>query len=346
VEFDNPHGLAVDSSNNVYVAENGNRIQKFASNGSFITTWGTEGSGAGQFELPQSVAVDVSGNVYVADTGNIRIQKFFPSPTITMTVSGYGTVASSPAGISCPSSSCSSLFYPGSPVTLTASPIPGAGTFQSWGGDCSSCSGTTCLVTMNSSKTCSATFVAVTYPLNVTISGNGSVHSTNITPAGQSPFSCNTTGACTPVLYQYGTVVRLNATSSTDYKFYSWSLCQGTDPCDVTILGVTNLTATFAYVKPVRVILSDGITQLNADGYDTLSSAYAVAPTNSTIQARTFNFLLEPQNLLNLTRGTTVSIRGGFDETFTTQGVNSIFKGVLKINSGSLSVNHLVVQQP
>ena len=53
-----------------------NRIQKFDSTGGFITKWGSEGSGDGQFYDPYGVAVDSSGNVYVADSYNNRIQKF------------------------------------------------------------------------------------------------------------------------------------------------------------------------------------------------------------------------------------------------------------------------------
>ena len=70
-------GVAVDSSGNVYVADtNNNRIQKFDSSGTFITKWGSSGTGDGQFEYPTGIAVDSSGNVYVADTDNHRIQKF------------------------------------------------------------------------------------------------------------------------------------------------------------------------------------------------------------------------------------------------------------------------------
>ncbi len=69
--------MTVDSSGNVYVADYGNnRIQKFDSNGNFITKWGSQGSGDGQFIQLNDVAVDSSGNVYVADYGNNRIQKF------------------------------------------------------------------------------------------------------------------------------------------------------------------------------------------------------------------------------------------------------------------------------
>jgi tripartite motif-containing protein 71 len=43
---------------------------------SFITKWGSQGEGDGQFHFPTDVALDSSDNVYVADTNNNRIQKF------------------------------------------------------------------------------------------------------------------------------------------------------------------------------------------------------------------------------------------------------------------------------
>lgn len=41
-----------------------------------MRTWGTQGSGEGQFQDPRGIAVDEAGNVYVADSSNHRIQKF------------------------------------------------------------------------------------------------------------------------------------------------------------------------------------------------------------------------------------------------------------------------------
>src|SRR5207247_3736753 len=68
---------ATDASGNVYVVDAVNhRIVKFDANGTFLTAWGSKGSGYGQFDEAFGVATDRSGHVYVADAGNERIQKF------------------------------------------------------------------------------------------------------------------------------------------------------------------------------------------------------------------------------------------------------------------------------
>ena len=87
-----PYGVAVDSSGNVYVADNSNHlIQKFDSSGAFITKWGLFGDGDGEFNWPQGVAVDSSGNVYVDDYGNNRIQKFNSSGAFLLKWGSEGT---------------------------------------------------------------------------------------------------------------------------------------------------------------------------------------------------------------------------------------------------------------
>ena len=76
-QFNLAHGIAVDASRNVYVADTYNhRIQKFDSDGNFIRMWGRQGQGKGQFDKPMGITVDSSGNVYVAGQRNHRIQKF------------------------------------------------------------------------------------------------------------------------------------------------------------------------------------------------------------------------------------------------------------------------------
>jgi tripartite motif-containing protein 71 len=51
-------------------------IQKFDRDGNFISKFGTEGNGDGQFSHPIGVVADSFGCIYVADLQNHRIQKF------------------------------------------------------------------------------------------------------------------------------------------------------------------------------------------------------------------------------------------------------------------------------
>lgn len=55
-----------------------NCIQKFDSNGNFITKWGRKGGGDGEFDSPSAIALGPDGSVYVKDLLNWeeRIQKF------------------------------------------------------------------------------------------------------------------------------------------------------------------------------------------------------------------------------------------------------------------------------
>jgi len=92
-KFEIPHSIAFDLLGNVYVTDTDNdRVQKFTSNGTFITKWGTEGSRDGQFLKPEGIDIDSLNNIYVADTGNSRIQKFTSNSTF---ITKWGTAKSS-----------------------------------------------------------------------------------------------------------------------------------------------------------------------------------------------------------------------------------------------------------
>jgi sugar lactone lactonase YvrE len=92
--------VAVDRAGFVYVADAGNhRIQKFSADGTFVTKWGTQGQGNGQFESPSGVAVDAAGSVYVTDSGNHRVQKFTSSGSF---LTKWGTPGSGDGQFSSP----------------------------------------------------------------------------------------------------------------------------------------------------------------------------------------------------------------------------------------------------
>ena len=70
-------GIAIGPKGNVLVADFYNhRVQKFAPDGTFLTSFGRRGKGRGALRYPIAVAVASDGNVFVADYGNNRITKW------------------------------------------------------------------------------------------------------------------------------------------------------------------------------------------------------------------------------------------------------------------------------
>ena len=93
--FNNPSGVAVDGSGNVFVADYGdNAVKEIVAAGGYATV-NTLGSG---FKSPLGAAVDGSGNVFVADFGHSAVKEILAAGgyvTVNTIASGFNT----PAGV-------------------------------------------------------------------------------------------------------------------------------------------------------------------------------------------------------------------------------------------------------
>jgi hypothetical protein len=108
-KLNNPLGVAVDGSGNVYISErSNNRIRKVSGTTGVITTLagtgvaGFSGDGgpatAAQLNGPHSLAVDGSGNVYFSEIENNRIRKVSGTTGVITTLAGTGVAGSSSDG--------------------------------------------------------------------------------------------------------------------------------------------------------------------------------------------------------------------------------------------------------
>src|SRR5205823_6614231 len=76
--FNHPTDVAVAPTGEIYVSDGygAARVHKFAADGKHLLSWGTRGTGPGEFNLPHSVWVDTPERILVADRENHRVQVF------------------------------------------------------------------------------------------------------------------------------------------------------------------------------------------------------------------------------------------------------------------------------
>ena len=192
----------------------------------------------------------LSGTNYTTGpvTADCTITATFELNTYALTVNKAGTGAGTVTG--------SGTYIHGASVNVTANADAGS-IFTGWSVDCSGTASTTA-ITMNSARTCTATF-ELTYVLTVNKAGAG---------AG------TVTGAGT---YGYGASVNVTASTDADSIFTGWSVdCSGTtSPTAVIMDRAKTCTATFA-VKNYALTISKAGT-----GSGTLTGPGSYSPGSS-----------------------------------------------------------------
>lgn len=204
------------------------------------TTYTVTGLGFGTYYFAVT-AYDISGNEsgYSNEASKtFSDQNLSVILTVTRADTGSGTVTSSPAGISC-GSDCTEPYPHGTGVTLTATPASGS-TFTGWGGDADCSDG---VVTLDASKTCTATFTLLpqNVALSVSVIGSGTVTSN---PSGiNCPSDCSES-------YTPGTSVNLTATPGNSYTFTGWggdcAFAETSPTCSLTMDAPKAVTVTFS----------------------------------------------------------------------------------------------------
>ncbi|MGI9658733.1 MAG: 6-bladed beta-propeller [Gaiellaceae bacterium] len=76
--FNHPTGIAVAPGGVIYVSDGyaNAAVHRFSPEGELLGSWGSPGSGPGEFMTPHAVAIDAGERVFVADRDNDRVQIF------------------------------------------------------------------------------------------------------------------------------------------------------------------------------------------------------------------------------------------------------------------------------
>jgi hypothetical protein len=159
-------------------------------------------------------------------------------------------------------------------------------------------------------------------------SGTGTVTSS---PAG---INCGTTCSST---FPFGSVVVLfqSTTNSSGFSAWGGGVCSGTGDCAFSMSSDRSVSADFS-LSPLVKNLRTGI------AYNLLQTACSEASGDDTI--RILSTL--PAAGLNLDTAINLTIEGGFDPTYSACiGLTPIF-GPVKITTGTIRVNGLVIRPP
>lgn len=172
------------------------------------------------------------------------------------------------------------------------------------------------------------------YTLSLLFAGSGTGWVTSF-PVG---IQCNVN--CSASFNAYFPVT-LTPTADQYMIFSGWSGggCTGTAPCTITLSGATTVTATFdqdithsAYVP--------GALPETGTYYPTLQTAYNAAVDGATVSAWAITYA---ENL-NADQAKSIVLKGGYDQTYTSQIGYTTLDGSLTIGLGKVTIDRIVIK--
>ncbi|MHA2675304.1 MAG: InlB B-repeat-containing protein [bacterium JZ-2024 1] len=256
--------------------------------------------------------------------------------TVVRAGNGQGNITSSPPGIQCPGN-CSRAFAQGTQVTLTATPDINS-SFDGWTGACSS-TNFIVVVTMDSAKTCTATFNLLqpaTANLTVSKNGNGVVTST---PSG---ISCGMGCASQTASFTASSTVLLFAYPDPGWRFAGWGGdCSG-NATNVQIIMDANKTCTATFVQQFTLTVTkngNGVVTSTPAGIDcgnTCSAGYDDATSVTLIATEDPGWRFDSWSGCDATNGNQCMVTMNASRTVTARFVQQVSLSVSKNGNGTV----------
>ena len=281
----------------------------------------------GGFKQSQlSVSSNISGGTQSTLTGTgrqYRLDITGTAGTSTGSITGGNSINCTVASDGNASGTCMELRDPGTVVSLTATQAPCTSVI--WSG-CSVSAGNSCSVGLNQNKTVSVAF-------------NFSICNVTENSVGNGTVSC-------PANVSYNSATECTIQANTGYHIASVSGCSGTPvgPFLYDVLSFNYQTGTITTDCEVSAIftINSLVRKLGPDTtyYPNITDAYIASSAGDTIDLRASTFIED----VNFSKNVSITIRGGYDTSFSSRAGNSAVKGLFTISLGTVNIDKISIE--